>query len=346
MDMPRPRFHWTPLEDRNPAWLGFTALAVLAVIIAVVLLLNSSDVGQRTVQADFAQAAQLEKGNQVTVAGVPVGTVSGMKLAGDHVAVTLSIDESVHLGAQTTAAIKLTTLLGNRYVELDPAGTGELPNGHISIRRTTVPYNLQTALQDATSTFSDVDADRLADVLNRTSEQLGGVPAVVPEALRNVQALSTVIADRRQQIGKLLTSTEQLTQVIRTQQSNIGALVTNGQSLLAEVQSKRQAIERLLAATTTMIQQLEPIAVDDQPEIRKLIDNLTQITGMLSKNDALIRNLLEVLPVPWGRLINALGSGPELDANVPGAGYIDSFMCALVRDAPQLKVAPYNQDCR
>lgn len=344
--LPRNRFRRRELEDYPRAWLGTGALGLLLVVIAAALGINSLHVGQRTVGADFAQAAQLGVGDQVTVAGVPVGSVVGMRLAGDHVAVTLSIHDDVPLGAKTTAAIKMTTLLGNRYVELDPAGAGTLPGGRIPMAQTIVPYDLQSALSDVTTTFDQVDADQVGRALTDLSGQLDGLPQLVPSVLANVRTLSGVIAQRRAQIGSLLAGTDRLTTVIRGQQADLGILFTQGQELLQEIQSRRQAIESMLAATTTLVRQLQPIVVGDRPRIQTLLDNLNQMMQMLSRHDDLLRNILQILPVPWRSWANVTGTGTEIDANAISGAFVDSFMCALVGRAPQVNLPPYSKDCR
>jgi virulence factor Mce-like protein len=334
-----------PLEEYPKAWLGFAALAILVVGITIALLVNSLNIGDRRVEADFAQAAQLGSGDQVTVAGVPVGHVAGVRLAGDHVTVTLSIHNDVHLGAGTGAAIKLTTLLGNRYVELTPAGAGGLPGGRIALAHTTVPYDLQSALTDATRTFDQIDADQVGKALNDLTGQLNGLPQLVPSVMQNVRTLSGIIAERRGQIGTLLDSTSKLTTVIQQQQANLGVLVAQGRSLLQEVRTRRQAVESMLTATSHLIDTLKPIAVDDQPEIQSLLGNLNEMLQMLTRHDDLLRNILQILPVPWRSWANLTGTGTELDANDSSGAFIDSLMCALV-GRTQADIAPYSKDCR
>ena len=339
-------FRLRRIEDYNSAWLGFTALIALALVLVVVLSVNSLRIGQRTVEADFAQAAQLEAGDQVIVAGVPVGQVVKLKLAGDHVMVTMSLNHPVHLGANTTAAIKLTTLLGNRYLELAPAGDGSLPDGRIPIGNTTVPYDLQSALADATTTFSDVDAKQVGAAFDRLSGQLEGLPQLIPPVMQNVRTLSDLVAGRREQIGSLLTSTSKLTTVIRSQQQDLGVLVTQGGELLSEIVSRRNSVETLLSATTSLMHTLAPIAVDDQPQIRSLMDNLDQIAGMLAHHDDLLRNILQVLPVPWRSWANMSGTGPEIDVTVSSGAFVDGFMCALAGRLPGVDLPPYSKECQ
>ncbi|MQY25531.1 MCE family protein [Nocardia aurantia] len=338
------RLRRLPLEEYPRVWLGFAAIGLLVVVILAALGINSLNVGDRRLEADFAQAAQLGAGDQVTVAGVPVGHVADIRLAGDHVTVTLSVHHDVPLGADTAAAIKLTTLLGNRYVELAPRGPGSA--GRIPLAHTTVPYDLQSALTDVTRTFDQVDADQVGQALTDLSGQLTGLPALVPAAMQNVKTLSAVIAQRRDQLGALLASTAKLTEIVRAQQANIGSLVTQGRSLLAEVQARRQAIESMIAASSHLIDSLKPLVVDDQPELQGLLTNLNEMTGMLSRHDDLLRNLLQILPVPWRSWANLTGTGPELDANAPYGAFLDSFMCALVGRAPQVDIAPYTKDCK
>jgi len=333
------------LDDYDPAWLGSLALVVLLVVVGAALGINALNIGEKQVQADFVQAAQLGTGDQVTVAGVPVGHVTALRLTGDHVAVTLSIGDKVHLGADTRASIKLTTLLGNRYVELVPVGSGSL-SGRIPLSRTSVPYDLQSVLSEATTTLDQVDGNQAARALTDLSGQLDGLPQLVPSVLQNIQTLSTVISERRGQIGALLDSTSRLTGVIEGQRANLAALFTQGGDLLREILARKQAIETMVAATTTLVNQLQPLVVDDRPEIESLLSNLGEMTGMLSRHDDLLRNILQILPVPWRSWANLTGTGPELDANAASGAFVDEFMCALVGRAPQAPLPAYTQECR
>ncbi|MBO0853435.1 MAG: MCE family protein [Nocardia sp.] len=334
------------LEDYNKALLGVLALGILVIVVVAALVINSMDIGDRRVDAEFAQAAQLGSGDQVTVAGVPVGHVTSVRLSGEHVAVSMSIHRDVPLGADTKAAIKLTTLLGNRYVEIDPAGGGSLPSDRIPLAHTEVPYDLESALADATSTFEQVDADQMAKSLTDLSGQLNGLPQLIPAVMNNVKTLSGIVAERRGQIGALLQATAKLTGVLRGQQANLGVLFNQGGDMLREIVSRKQAIESMVGATTKLVDNLTPLAVGDQPEIREMLTNLNDMTGMLSRNDALLRNILQILPVPWRSWANLTGNGPELEANAPNGALVDSFMCALVRQVPSFHMAPYSQECR
>ncbi|WP_280415570.1 MCE family protein [Nocardia carnea] len=330
----------------RPLRLGIVTVALVAAVLLVTVFVNSLHLGKTTYRAHFQQAAGIEAGDSVTYAGVPVGTVTATRLDGAHVSVTMKIEPGVRLGADTRAAIKLTTLLGSRYVELRSAGTGDLPDRLIPLSQTSVPYDLETALQDATTTFAGVDADQIATSMTTLAQELRGLPPLVPQALRNIETVAGVVAQRRDQIGALLQSTEQVTTVLRDQQADLGALIERGRTVLQQITARQAALRRLLEATTTLVRELEPIVVTERGKIQALLDDLRAMTGLIADNDALLRNILQILPVPWRLWANATGTGMELSANAPDGAFIDSFMCALSGRAVQLGKAPYYEDCR
>src|SRR5690625_4827941 len=91
-----------PLEEYNTTMLGVIALAVVVVLVAALLFVKLLGFGYTHYTAEFAQAASLRPGNPITIAGIEVGTVSSMKLAGDHVEAGLTVRDDVALNRKST----------------------------------------------------------------------------------------------------------------------------------------------------------------------------------------------------------------------------------------------------
>lgn len=333
-----------PIDSFSKVWLGTIALAVIVLLVSVVLAIGALEPGKTRYSAEFGQAAQLRSGDRVTIAGISVGNVDTLELAGDRVRVTFTVRDNVRLGADTHAAIKLTTLLGSRYLELSPAGDGGLDNRHIPLASTSVPYNLQETLADATSTFEQVDADRIAQSLTTLSHSLTGGPDALPRALTNLRSLASVISDRRDQLKTLLISTEQLTTMIRDQKANIGAIITQGASLLAEITTRREAMHRLFASATALVDTLNKV-LNGRPGLDKLLLSVRDFANMIASHDDLFRNVLQVLPIPMRNIANVTGSGMAADATLPAGPLIDSWMCAISGRAEQFNLVEYFKDC-
>lgn len=333
------------LEDYNKFWLGVIGMTVIIVMIAVVVLVSVLDLGKKQYTAEFAQAAAIKSGNAVTIAGINVGEVQDVELAGDHVVVTFKADKNVRLGTDTRAAIKLTTILGSRYLEISPAGAGQISGNRINLSHTEVPYDLQKTLEGATSTLAPLDADRIAESVRVMSGSLQGLPDALPEALTNLNSLAGVIQSRRSQLDTLITNADTIAELLHRQKADLGALVLQGNQILGEITTRRAAMQRLFDGVTLLADRAHTILANE-PQLDALIDNLHQFAKMLADHDALVRSILQVAPVTARNIANLTGSGNGADITLPAGVMIDAWMCAISGRARQFNIVEYFKDCK
>src|SRR5699024_1818213 len=142
--------------------------------------------------------------NEVRVAGVRVGSVTDVCLDGERVRVDFRVDDA-WLGDRTAAAIRVKTLLGQKYLALDPKGDRALDAGRsIPLDRTMAPYDVMEAFSDLSGTLDDIDTDQLARSFRTMSDTFAGTPDEVSGALDGLTRLSNTIANRDQQLKELL----------------------------------------------------------------------------------------------------------------------------------------------
>ena len=134
--------------------------------------------------------------------------------------------------------------------------------------------------------------------------------------------------------------------VVRDQQKNLGELVTSGDSLLRALLQRQYTITRLLNATTEVVGKLKTLVVDDNSGLQALITNLNGLLTTLQRNDALMRNTLEILPVPLRNFTNTTGTGNEVDFSSVAGPFIDSWMCAVSEKAELVNLPKYFKDCQ
>lgn len=104
--------------------LGFAALAYLATQTTSVANFRQGD--SYTLKADFTNVGQLKLRAPVKIAGVRIGSVSGIELdpAKLQARVLLSIDQHYdQLPDDSSAAIFTSGLLGDQYVGVQPGGS-------------------------------------------------------------------------------------------------------------------------------------------------------------------------------------------------------------------------------
>lgn len=85
--------------------------------------------------ADFSSIAGLSSGSDVRISGVKVGTVTGLTLnpKSYQAVVHMSIDPDVKLPQDTAALIASESLLGGKFLSLEPGGEADMiaPGGRI-----------------------------------------------------------------------------------------------------------------------------------------------------------------------------------------------------------------------
>lgn len=109
---------------------------------------NVGSVDGYRVSADFSGIGGLKAGDDVQISGVKVGSVTEVELDPETylARVHLSIDSGVKLPLDTAALISSESLLGGRYLALEPGGEEDMLEAGDVIEFTQAPQNLEQLL--------------------------------------------------------------------------------------------------------------------------------------------------------------------------------------------------------
>lgn len=303
---------------RRPVLAGAVGLLVVA---GLVLVAFNADrlplIGAGTAySAAFTEAAGLRPDDEVRVAGVKVGTVSTVELSGDHVQVRFRV-KNAWLGDQTGAAIKIKTLLGRKYLALEPAGDRPLPHGgEIPLDRTSSPYDVVEAFSGLTETVQAIDTRRLATAFDTLSATFRGTPRVVRTSLSGLSALSRTIASRDAQLRLLLSHTRAVTAVLADRSDELTRLFADANKLLTELRNRRAVIAALLTDTSALAVQLTGLVRDNRARLAPALAELHGVLDLLRKNEDNLDRSIALL-APFVRVFtNTLGNGRWFDTYV------------------------------
>lgn len=316
----RPRLK--PVRERNPVAVAVVSLTL--VITAGLLAFNAKNLpvigGGTRYTADFSEAAGLRPGNEVRVAGVKVGEVTRVRLNGAKVTVAFRVRDT-WIGNASTAAIAIKTLLGDKFLAVDPLGAREQdPDRRIPLDRTTSPYDVTEAFQDLAGTVGRIDSAKLAESLDAISTTFSGTAPSVRKALDGISALSKTISSRDAELARLLAGTRQVTGTMADQSANVEALLRDGNLLLAEIRRRREAIHALLTGTQALSRQIVGLVDDNQEQLDPTLRALGRVTDLLQKNQDNLDRALKTAG-PYTRLLgNTLGNGR----------WMDGYLCGLV----------------
>lgn len=98
-----------------------------------------------SLSARFASVAGLRVGSSVEIYGIQVGSVESMGIDEKRQmgVVGMKINKGVKVYDDASATVKTSGLIGDKYIKIDPGGSGELLKSGDIITQTSVPADIE-----------------------------------------------------------------------------------------------------------------------------------------------------------------------------------------------------------
>ena len=301
----------------TPARIAAVAAVLIAFAVVVVLLFGGGDGVKYTLM--FQTGGQLVPGNQVLVAGQPVGTVDSIDLTDDNqAAIAVTMQQPLREG--TTALIRTTSLSGvaNRYISLTPGpnNSPEIdPDSVITGDDTTSPvdvdqlFNIFRARErEALQKFIEGNATVYAgkgELANRAYKFLN-------PALSTSTQLFTELSSDSAALSRFLVSGSQTFHALADRREDLSSLIVTANQTLGAIASRNEDLDRSLAAfpetlrqlnTTqvnlrTTLDDLDPLVQASYPATRHLAPFLRKLALVSNKSTPVFSKLADITHLP------------------------------------------------
>jgi phospholipid/cholesterol/gamma-HCH transport system substrate-binding protein len=312
---------------------------VIAVAIVAVLLFRGG--GGYRVTAEFQNAAQLVKGNPVTIGGTSAGSVEKIEITDNGRAkIELSIKEDYEkLPAETQAVIRQASQSGiaNRYVELQlPPGNkrsgktiddgGEIP----AVRTTT-----QVELDELFNTLDPDTRDAVTHFFRNSANQFKGkeqqqreVYKYLNPALSTSSRLFNELNRDSPLLADFLRDSEKLVTALAERRDDLAGVVNNGNRTFRALAAERAALGEAIArfpdfmrtSNTVFVNlraaldDVDPLVDASKPVARQLQPFLDELRPLAADARPTIRDLSNTLlrRGPDNDLLNLQNTLPAL----------------------------------
>jgi ABC-type transporter Mla subunit MlaD len=259
--------------------IALLALVLVAAgVVAAVATASGGAPNPYYVRAIFDDASFAVKGEQVRVAGAPVGSIAALGVtAGKQAAVTLEIDDSrfAPFHANATCAIRPQSLIGEMYVDCTP-GTAQAPelqkiasgpgkgNYYLPVTRTSSPVDFDI-VQDI---YQEPVAERLAIILNELGTGLAARGSDLNAVIRRADPA--------------LGNTDQVLKILAGQNRELAKLATDSAAVLGPLAKQRKALADFIVQANTTSQASAARAADTSKSIHLLPGFLTQLKPLMA----------------------------------------------------------------
>jgi phospholipid/cholesterol/gamma-HCH transport system substrate-binding protein len=298
------------------ASLGLSAFLVVAVAVTVVIAATIRPVapgGTVDYRALFSNASHLTPGDDVRVAGVPIGKVKSVELTHDGRAlVKFGVVGSLSLTTGTHAAVRYLNLIGDRYLSLSNGPGSPLRPG------TTLPLDHTQPALDLSELFngfkplfaalSPADVNKLAASIISILQGEGGT---VSDLLRQTADVTNSLADRDGVIGRVITNLDALLSTVDHRQTQLAELVDQLDRFMTGLAGDRRAIVASLSHIDTMTSVTASLLRDARPSLKADIDHLGQVATSLNSpdNSSMLERIIETTPTKLDRISRAASYG-------------------------------------
>ena len=328
-------------RDRNPYAVGIVSALVIGAITGMAFLVGLLHLLEDTyeMEATFTDAAGLRGGDEVKLAGVKVGRVTGIEADREHglVKVEWVVNSGVDIKDGAGADIALETLLGSKFIRITNATKGdelmadlpredrvipfeECDGEDRCVPRTSTPVDVFDLTRDATERIEATDNDRLNQLINQLADVTDGKRATITELVEGVDQVSSAINEREVQLEALLDEADELAANLAAKDRTLVRLIDSSREILGFLVDRRDELSQALGAGSDAVRSLSLLIDTNAAQLDAILDDVHPTLETVDQNlPDLNRALALAGPAFYGQAL-AGTHGPWQDIYVAALG--------------------------
>lgn len=277
------------------------------------------------VTVELEDSAGLFVGNDVGVLGVPVGEVTAIEPAGSVVVVEVELRPDTALGADVGAVVVARSVATDRYLELTPAdveGPRLADGDRIPIERTRTPADFDEvlgSLERLSAGLSGPDdrARALRRLLSASAEALDGRGGDLRSALVALSGAAEGLSGNRQELTGAIEGLGRLTGLLAEDRAVVDQLVVSVADATDLFADERYRFGAALTSLSRALRALAGFVQDNREQLHGSLAGLTRVTERLLRHQGDLAEALEVAPLTFRNIGDAIGPDARLDVRLP-----------------------------
>jgi phospholipid/cholesterol/gamma-HCH transport system substrate-binding protein len=303
--------------ERRPRILGAVVVGIMAVVVIGIIFLNRNIFNSGyQVSARFSNAAGIGSGTNVLVAGVKVGTVTGVKIDGNAIDAAMSINQGVVLPHHTLASVQVETLLGVVDVALQPVSGWSAPlHSGAMITNTSVPEEFYQVQNTAGHLLTQTNAKALNNVIESLATITQGKQTQVAQIIKGLGALTTTVDQRSGEVSQLIDSANTVSGTLASRDQQLASVLDNLNTVTGGLANQSGDLGSLIANIDQMAAQTNSLVGQDRPQLNSLLQNLHQVLGVVSTHQVDVAQGVSYLGAALKGFASVGYSGPNNTPN-------------------------------
>lgn len=295
--------------------VAFLVVTSFATYVLAATIANTSYGATTTYRAYFTDVNGLNLGDDVRVAGVRVGTVSGISIVRHNTAeVTFTVAKTRPLPSSAQVTLRYRNLIGQRYLDVSRGNPGnstkmQNPNDPIPESRTHPAVDLTVLFEGFKPLFQGLDADQINKLSEEIIQVLQGEGGSLDLLLSTLGDLTNSLADKDKVIGDVITNLSSVLTTIGERDTELSNLIVQLQGFISGLADDRKTIGGALIGINNLATSTAGLLTRARKPLAKDIKDITGLVGVLNANKSSLKYVINELPATIGPLIRTASYG-------------------------------------
>ena len=180
-----------------------------------------------TLTAKFDDATGLLKDDNVKVAGVVVGKVTGVEIDQGRAKVSFDVKNSVKVPTDSAATIRWRNLIGQRYLYLYPGTSSTVFKGGETVTKTRSVVDVGELFNRLGPIIKAIDPKEVNTFLDTIVQALDGNQDKIRQAIDNLAVVAQGLGSADQAIGRLVDNVNTVAGAINDRDAQIRTVLDN-----------------------------------------------------------------------------------------------------------------------
>jgi phospholipid/cholesterol/gamma-HCH transport system substrate-binding protein len=296
-----------------------TALKVLVFALACLVMLAAlaAKIGnitffshRATYSAELADATGLNPSDDVKIAGVTVGQVTGVTLQRAHALVQFSVNDNVHLRRGTQVGLQWHNVIGQQFLYLYPSDKGPMlaPGSVLPLSSDVAGANVGALLNALGPLLAAIHPQQANEIVQSFADALQGDESQVDQLINGAAGVSQTVGSVDAQVGRAITNVNQVFGALAQRSGDLAAVVGNLQSLSQTLSGHNDMLAQAVGNLGTVAGEVAKIESDTHGSLSMAVNDLQGVSAEIQSRESQLSQGLSTL-------------GPGLAAYTEISGY-------------------------
>jgi phospholipid/cholesterol/gamma-HCH transport system substrate-binding protein len=304
---------------RTPAGRRFAAFALTSVLLTAWIgsqITGSTPGGAYTLHASFDDVAGLRDGDDVRLAGIPIGRVRSIKVVDGRAVVELDVDPSVRVAEDATVAVRWRNLIGQRYLAIQPGDSTVILVDGSEITHVEDVVDLGRLVNQLAPLAQSVGPDQINRVLDALVTAFEGNDGAFDLLVDDMADLTAALGQRQALVDQLLADSATVSDALASRDQQIAAMVSNVAAITGAVESTDQLLARSVDELSQFTTTASGVLTRSQADLGAVVEFVSQLTGTAVADLDTIEEAIQTLPPMLDAVLPTINRGPFLRVNL------------------------------